>query len=317
MIQSMTGFGSAQATGDIGTINVDIKSVNSRYLDLTFRMPDELRLAEMPLRELVGQSISRGKVEVRASFTRAQKDLGVVASAAVLVQVQAAYEQIKSVLPQTAPPTFADVLQWSDLHKTTTDPASWVGLCQTAAVQALEQLTGTRAREGSRLAQVICEQANQAQAIVDALKTALPDLLKAQSDRVAKRMREAFEQASPGGLAHISAVEISERLHAEASLFSLRADVAEELDRLTLHVTELLQTLEQPDRGNPNQHRPAPSRQRLPSKGIGKRLDFLFQEMNREANTLGSKAVDMRLTRAAVDLKLLIEQMREQIQNIE
>ena len=316
MIQSMTGFGSAQAANETGLVNVEVKSVNSRYLDLSFRLPDELRLAEMPLRELVGRSILRGKVDVRASFTRAQKDITHALSPALLSQVQTAYQHVQQTLPQVASPTFADVLQWSDTDKTPTDPALWVPLCQQAAIQALEQLSLTRAREGSRLAEIIDEQATQAKTIIDALKADLPELLKAQSARIAARMREAFEQAVPQGLAHISADEISERLHAEASIFSLRADVAEELARLDLHATELKQTLAQSiSTGSPAASQPSNSK--VKNTGIGKRLDFLFQEMNREANTLGSKAVDIRLTRAAVDLKLLIEQMREQIQNIE
>ena len=322
MIQSMTGFGSAQATGDTGSVNIEIRSVNSRYLDLSFRMPDELRLAEMPLRELVSQSISRGKVEVRASFTRAQKDLSSAISPSLLTQIERAHEQIKAVLPEVSPPTFSDVLHWGDADKTatdktTSDPALWVPLCQQAAAQALAQLIETRGREGARLVQVINEQANEAHAIISGLKDALPELLRAQSERIAKRMRDAFEQAAPQGLAHITASEISERLASEASLFSLRADVAEELDRLVLHVAELKDTLQT---GTDGESRAKPQPQPKPihaNKGVGKRLDFLFQEMNREANTLGSKAMDVRLTRAAVDLKLLIEQMREQIQNIE
>ena len=316
MIQSMTGFGSAQAANETGVVNVEIKSVNSRYLDLSFRLPDELRLAEMPLRELVGRCVSRGKVDVRASFTRAQKDITHVLSPALLSQVQAAYQHVQQTLPTVAPPTFADVLQWSDTDKTLTDPTLWVPLCQQAAKQALEQLSVTRAREGARLAEIIDEQATQAKSIIEELKSDLPELLKTQSARITVRMREAFDQAVPQGLAHISAAEISERLHAEASIFSLRADVAEELVRLDLHITELKQTLSQSQfRGSPTASKPSHSK--VKTAGIGKRLDFLFQEMNREANTLGSKAVDIRLTRAAVDLKLLIEQMREQIQNIE
>ncbi|HEY7803140.1 MAG TPA: DUF1732 domain-containing protein, partial [Orrella sp.] len=273
MIQSMTGFGSAQAAGDTGSVNIEIRSVNSRYLDLSFRMPDELRLAEMPLRELVSQSISRGKVEVRASFTRAQKDLSTVISSSLLTQIERAHEQIKAVLPQVSPPTFSDVLQWSDTDKTATDPALWVPLCQQAAAQALAQLIETRGREGARLVQVINEQADEAQGIISGLKDALPELLRAQSERIAKRMRDAFEQAAPQGLAHITASEISERLASEASLFSLRADVAEELDRLVLHVAELKDTLQT---GTDGENRAKPKHA---NKGVGKRLDFLFQEM--------------------------------------
>ncbi len=309
MIQSMTGFGSGQATGEAGVVNIDIKSVNSRYLDLTFRMPDELRLAEIPLRALIAQSVARGKIEVRASFSRPTKDLAEQVSPEVLQRVQAAYEQMKASLPQTPAPTFADIMQCSGLSQNVTDPASWVPLCQTAATEAIEQLIQTRAREGERLVQIMSQYASEVQAIVDSLKASLPELLQVQSERIAKRIREALEQATPQGMEHITGIEISERINAESSLFSLRADVAEELDRLGLHVNELTRTLETAEL--------QASDKTKPSKGVGKRLDFLFQEMNREANTLGSKAVDIRLTRAAVDLKLLIEQMREQIQNIE
>lgn len=301
-MKSMTGFGNAQASNDNGSVTVEIRSVNSRYLDLQFRMPDELRMAEMPLRELLAQHVVRGKIEVRASYSRIQKDIATTVSPAVLEQVNTAFEQVTRELPIVQAPTFADVLQWSDANKTTTDPLQWVAPCLEAAKQALSQLTQTREREGARLVDVIKGQAQQAKSIVDTLKLDLPVLLQSQSDRVAKRMREAFNQACPDGLSHIRPEEISERLAAEAGLFSLRADVAEELDRLKLHLAELEQTLED--------NKPT-------GKSVGKRLDFLFQEMNREANTLGSKAVDMRLTRAAIDLKLLIEQMREQIQNIE
>ncbi|MCD8516279.1 MAG: YicC family protein [Burkholderiaceae bacterium] len=301
-MKSMTGYGNAQASNDNGSVTIELRSVNSRYLDLQFRMPDELRMAEMPLRELLSKTVVRGKIEVRASYSRIQKDISATLSPAMLEQVRTAHDQIKQQLPLVQTPTFADVLQWTDVNKAVTDPMQWVPLALHAAQQALSELVQTREREGARLVEVIKGQAQQANAIVAALKSDLPALLQSQSDRVAKRMREAFDQACPEGLSHIRPEEISERLAAEAGLFSLRADVAEELDRLTLHLTELEQALDNSSRDG---------------KGVGKRLDFLFQEMNREANTLGSKAVDMRLTRAAIDLKLLIEQMREQIQNIE
>lgn len=308
-MKSMTGFGSGQASSDKGSVTVEIRSVNSRYLDLQFRMPDELRMAEMPLRELVAKSITRGKVEVRASFSKSQKDIEAKLSATLLSQVRAAFKHVIANLPEAQPPTFADVMQWTDTDKTTADPTLWVPSCLEAAHLAMTQLIQTREREGVRLAQIIKGQGQQAKEIVETLKAELPSLLQAQAKRMAARMREAFEQANPAGLAHIAPQEISERLAAEASLFSLRADVAEELDRLTLHLAELDGVLSGAQ-GSVRTEKTA-------NHGVGKRLDFLFQEMNREANTLGSKAVDMRLTRAAIDLKLLIEQMREQIQNIE
>lgn len=313
-MKSMTGYGSAQQSSDIGNVTVEIRSVNSRYLDLQFRMPDELRMAEMPMRERIAQAVTRGKIEVRASFNRVSKDLSAKLTPALLEQVQATYLHVKEKLPAVGTPTFADVLQWTDLDRSAADPLQWVPLCVQATDAALVQLVQTRTREGARLAEIILEQALQATTIVQKLKLELPTLIKQQSDRVAMRMREAFEQASPEGLAHIRPQEISERLAAEASIFSLRADVAEELDRLSLHLNELQDIVARHRQGT----KTADLKDKQPNtKGVGKRLDFLFQEMNREANTLGSKAVDIQLTRAAIDLKLLIEQMREQIQNIE
>jgi uncharacterized protein (TIGR00255 family) len=300
----MTGFGSGQAVGEIGSISIEIRSVNSRYLDLQFRMPDELRMAEMPLRELITQSIARGKLELRASYSRLAQDLPSTMPASLLTQIDSTYQHLRQTLPYISAPTFQDVMQWSSTDKVATDPMQWVALCVQAGKHAISQLQQTREREGARLADIIDTQAKQAQDIVAGLLSNLPAISNAQSVRIASRMREAFEQACPDGLSHISAQEISERIAAEASVFSLRADVAEELDRLSLHLVELRDTL------SPN----APANA---LKSLGKRLDFLFQEMNREANTLGSKAVHMDLTRAAIDLKLLIEQMREQIQNIQ
>ena len=302
----MTGYGSAQAAGEPGNVTIEIRSVNSRYLDLQFRMPDELRLAEIPLRQLLSQSIVRGKVEVRGSYVRAQKDIDATLSEATLAQIQSIYQHAKVQLPELAAPTFQDILQWSDTNKTSTDPQHWVDLCLTAGKEAIDQLTETRAREGQRLVTVISDQANQIVNIVQSVRSELPGIMQAQSEKLAKRLRDAFEQACPQGLPHITGEEISQRLAAEVSLFSLRADVAEELDRLTLHLGELQSILAKPT-----------ASKSANARGIGKRLDFLFQEMNREANTLGSKAVHVDLTRAAIDLKLLIEQMREQIQNIE
>lgn len=306
-IKSMTGYGNAQASSDNCTVTIEIRSVNSRYLETQFRMPDDLRMAEMPLRELVSLTLTRGKVDVRASYSRPQKSLSSVVEQRTLDDIQAVFEQVKQQLPNIQAPTFADVLQWTESEKNVSDPTRWVPLCLEAANEALSQLVQSREREGARLADLIKDQAMQAKDIVSALKAELPVLLQSQSNRLASRMREALDQASPEGLTHIRPEEISERLAAEANLFSLRADVAEELDRLNLHLDELQDSLATNDRSTvkPN------------TKSVGKRLDFLFQEMNREANTLGSKAVDIRLTRAAMDLKLLIEQMREQIQNIE
>jgi len=301
---SMTGFGSGQANGEPGSVTIEMRSVNSRYLDLQFRLPDELRMAEMVLREQVSKSILRGKLEVRASYVRAQTDGIAQYPQALLQKIRSTYLDLKTHIPELSTLTVADVMQWPDPDRAVNDPNKWVPLCTAAGQQALSQLIEAREREGCRLVETLCLQAQQVQDIVDTIQAQLPAIMQAQMARMAQKLRETLEQACPEGIAHITGQELSERLAAEASMFSLRADVAEELDRLKSHLQELRSIL-------------LPTKQTQKSKGHGKRLDFLFQEMNREANTLGSKSAHMDMTRAAIDLKLVIEQMREQIQNLE
>ena len=301
---SMTGFGSGQASGEPGSVTIEMRSVNSRYLDLQFRLPDELRMAEMVLREQVSKSILRGKLEVRASYVRAQTDDIAQYPQALLQKIRTTYLDLKTHIPELSALTVADVMLWPDPDRAVNDPNKWVPLCTAAGQQALSQLIESREREGSRLVETLSLQAQQVQIIVDTLQAQLPAIMQAQAVRMAQKLRETLDQACPEGITHISGQELTERLAAEASMFSLRADVAEELDRLKSHLQELRSIL-------------LPTKQAQKSKGHGKRLDFLFQEMNREANTLGSKAAHLDMTRAAIDLKLVIEQMREQIQNLE
>ena len=307
-MRSMTGFGSGQASGSPGSLVIEIRSVNSRYLDLQFKLPDELRQAEMPLRELISQHLSRGKVEIRANYTRAKTPSMQHYTATLLHQIESTYQHIKQHIPSVSAPTLTDITQWPDPDRQQADISLWTPLCVAATQIALTQLTEVSNREGQRLATIIAEQAQQMHSVVTDLRTRLPALLQAQNDRIATRLREAIMQAFPEGLAHISGQEISQRLATEASLLALKADVAEELDRLATHLKELDSidsVAVQSKRANAKR------------MAVGKRLDFLFQEMNREANTLGSKSVNGDMTKAAMDLKLLIEQMREQIQNIE
>jgi uncharacterized protein (TIGR00255 family) len=188
------------------------------------------------------------------------------------------------------------------------DPEQWLPMCQDAITQALAELQAAREREGLRLAQVMLDDASQIANIVDDVQSQLPALLAEHQEKIATRLREALQAISPDGFSQISGQELSARIAQEASLFGLRIDVAEELTRLRSHIDELQHILQTGQAGG-NKTRSSGS--------AGKRLDFLFQEMNREANTLGSKAGALSVTRAAIDLKLLIEQMREQAQNIE
>lgn len=307
-MRSMTGFGSGQASGPTGSVTIEIRSVNSRYLDLQFRLPDELRQAEMPLREFISQHLKRGKVEVRANYIRAKAQNTQQYPERLLQHIELTYQHIKQHIPSISAPTLADITQWPDPDRQQADLSLWTPLCVAATQIALTQLTEASRREGHRLAAIIDEQAQQVQSVVTDLRARLPALLQAQNERIATRLREAMMQAFPEGLALISGQEISQRLAAEASLLALKADVAEELDRLATHLKELLSMINTADKSTSASTK---------HSAVGKRLDFLFQEMNREANTLGSKSINGDMTKAAMDLKLLIEQMREQIQNIE
>jgi len=301
MIYSMTGFGLAESRAEFGIVTIEIRSVNSRYLDLQFRLPDELRLIEQPLREQVSSKLKRGKVEIRASFTRAVPDSSERLSAPVVTEAAETFAKLKAQIPDLSAPTFADLWNWPTTARTHIEPLQWVAPALQACEAALKQVLETRAREGQRLSQIMLEAANQAAQIATELSKHLPTLLQNQRDKSAQKLRESLEQVFPDGFQQISGEELSARLVTEASLYALRVDVAEELDRLNSHVQELHHLLTD---GSKNQ-------------SLGKRLDFLFQEMNREANTLGSKSGHLNMTRTAIDLKLLIEKMREQAQNIE
>ncbi len=316
-MRSMTGFGTGQSSGEPGTVVVEIRSVNSRYLDLQFRLPDELRQAEMRMREQLSSALLRGKVEVRASYTRIHPRVDQQFPPQRLIEIESIYRHIQRHVPDLSPPTLSDITQWPDTNKPLIDVSQWTPLCEAATQMAIAELIDVRAREGARLSQIIKTQAQAVHTTVAALHGRLPELLRAQSERVAARLKEGLTQAFPDGLAYISGQEIAERLATEASIIALKADVAEELDRLSTHVQELESMVGLSDTSVPNQTSQGLKPSSPIKQGQGKRLDFLFQEMNREANTLGSKSVNGEMTQAAIELKLLIEQMREQIQNIE
>jgi len=311
MIRSMTAFGNARADLDQGSVALELRSVNSRYLDLYFRLPDELRHIETPLRELLTTHLERGKVEVRVSFTRNTSSELVSLDPAWLAGLATQLAVARQAMPDVAAPRLVELYNWPGQRGSDAlDPQAWGAACMQAAKQALEQMQQARGREGERLAGMMRECAGGVARIVANVDALLPQLLADHKEKLAAKLRESIDAAAPGGFAHISGPELSERLAQEATLFALRIDVAEELSRLRSHLEELQHLLSDGAGGKGKQ---AGKR----SGSAGKRLDFLFQEMNREANTLGSKAGSLEVTRAAMDLKLLIEQMREQAQNIE
>jgi uncharacterized protein (TIGR00255 family) len=337
MINSMTAFGSARSDLEQGSLALEIRSVNSRFLDLYFRLPDELRHAETALRDLLTAQLGRGKLELRITVNRAANAELTKLDPAWLKDVADQLQAARAILPELAAPRLVELFNWpGQKNNESLDPVAWGTAALEAARQALTQLQEARAREGHRLAAVMQECANGIGNIVAEVESHLPQLLEDHRSKLANKLRETMENAFPGGFGTISAKEMTERLSQEASLFALRIDVAEELARLRSHLTELTHILdvapaaEKPAEVSASQPIPATggavsksakstakSAAKRPSGSAGKRLDFLFQEMNREANTLGSKAASLEVTRAAMDLKLLIEQMREQAQNIE
>jgi uncharacterized protein (TIGR00255 family) len=291
----MTGY--AQVLRDVpnGQIGVEIRSVNSRFFDLSFRVSDELRSAEPALRELIAGAVRRGKVECRVVFRpQSRDDAPPALDARVLAQFAELAQRVGQAVPGAALPTVAEILRWPGVIADAASAESLVPEVLAAARQALEEFVASRIREGEKLAAFMRDRADAIAAIVEPLERRSPELLQAWQAKLVERLRGALEQAD----APIPVEESMARVRQEVTAYGLRIDIAEELARLHAHVEELRRILEA---GSP----------------AGKRLDFLLQEFNREANTLGSKAAAIDLTGASIELKVLIEQMREQVQNIE
>lgn len=300
-VYSMTGFATAHtapASDPAGAasgagLGVEIRSVNSRFLDLVFKLPEELRGTEPALRELLNSRLKRGKVELRAwTEHRAEHQLRSpgVAELQRLVGVQ---DAIRAWLPQATPLSVAEVMQLTGRQSAPPGDQHEVLLAQ--AAQAVEGLLQARAREGARLADMLNDRLGQLRQLARDAAPLVPQLVAQQRQRFLDRWNEALgsEAASIG-----ATEQARDRALTEATAYAIRIDVAEELTRLDSHLDEIGRLLE---RGGE----------------VGKRLDFLIQELHREANTLGSKSSSIELTRISVDMKVLIEQMREQVQNIE
>lgn len=312
MIHSMTAFGSARVESEQGSLAVEFRTVNSRYQDINIRIPDELRFLEPEVREHINRYVVRGKVDARLSYTR---HAGTALNEVDTEQLEHLARQLataRRIIPDLIAPRLLDVLSvQSDQGDLELDTKVWALMCKQACTQALDQLQAARQREGQRLSEMMLLSAGEMSTIVDNVEEHIPALTQAYHERITTRLRDVLESVSPEGFSQISGEELSTRIAQEASLFSLRNDVAEELARLRSHLSELHHLLGE----TPEPAGTVASKKHKSS--AGKRLDFLCQEMNREANTLGSKAASLDTTRAAIDLKLLIEQLREQAQNIE
>lgn len=288
MIYSMTGYAMAAEEFAYGALNVELRSVNHRYLDIQFRLPEDLRSIEPALRELIAAKLNRGKIECRVSFTAAagagrEPDF----NEALLLQVIALNTRVRAAFPAGESLSVSDILRWPGMLGADTLPVEELkAACSTLLLTALDEFAAARAREGEKLKEMLLERAAAMEKRVAEVAPRMPEIIAAFQGKLATRLREAMAGGD------------DERIRQEITLFANKIDVDEELTRLTTHIGEL---------------------RRILSRGgvVGKRLDFLMQELNREANTLGSKSVDIAVTQIAMDLKLLIEQMREQIQNIE
>jgi uncharacterized protein (TIGR00255 family) len=292
MIRSMTAFASAETDTPWGALSFELRSVNHRYLELNPRLPDELRAIEPALRERVALKLTRGKVDVNLRFRANDVGAGEIrVNDQILDKLEALAAAFGERFPKLAT-DFTGLLAWPGVLRR--EEVDQDGLRQAALDlldQALADMVATRAREGERLGVFLRERLDGIARTVDSVRGWLPDIRSVLRTRLETKLAEITQTSDASRLD-------SGRLEQELVLQLSRIDVDEELDRLSAHIAEARRVLALPD-------------------AVGRRLDFLMQEFNREANTLGSKSVDQRTTQAAVELKVLIEQMREQVQNIE
>ena len=288
MTTSMTGFAAQSLNLEHASVNIDLRSVNQRYLELHFRLADEFRPLEPQLRELINQRLARGKVECRIGLMplpAASQDNGL--NPGVLERLAQWQTDVLQRLPDSPPLSVNEILRWPGAVPTATLSPEELNEAALAGLRAtLDELVESRRREGAKLKQHILERLAAAEVQVATLRPLLPALAAAQRDKLAERLRDALGEAG------------HERLAQEVALAAQKADIDEELSRLTTHFAEVRRVLDQ-------------------AGAIGKRLDFLMQELHREANTLGSKSVAVETSRVSLELKVLIEQMREQVQNVE
>jgi uncharacterized protein (TIGR00255 family) len=288
MIHSMTGYAVAQATIGHGTLGLELRSVNSRYLDIQFRIAEELRALEPALRELLASKLRRGKLDCRLVFSAnpaAPREEQLNSTA--LAQLRRLAQSVRAEFPDAQGLGAADILRWPGvLAEDVVAEDVLRGKALELARRALDELTTTRAREGARLAGLVRERAADMARRVEVVAPLVPAAIAAFQAKLADRLREAIGAGD------------DERIRQEVAMFGMKIDVDEEIGRLRTHLAEVARVLE---RGGE----------------CGKRLDFLMQELGREANTLGAKAGSQPISECALELKLLVEQMREQVQNIE
>jgi uncharacterized protein (TIGR00255 family) len=286
MIRSMTAYASAETTGPAGTLSCELRTVNHRYLELSPRLPDDLRGFEPQLRERVAAKLSRGKLDLTVRRTGDGRGDSLQVNGALLGRLSELNLDMAALFPGLQV-QFTELLRFPGvMQQAEVDPEAQQAALFGVLDRALDALTATREREGEKLGAILHERLDGIERVVAEVRGWMPEIRAALRTRLETRLADLKQPVEPG------------RLEQELVLQVTRADVDEELDRLSTHIAETRRVL------------------RL-AEPVGRRLDFLMQEFNREANTLGSKSVDARSTNAAVELKVLIEQMREQVQNIE
>lgn len=299
----MTGYAVTTQEAAVGTLTIEIKSVNSRFLDLQFRINDDLRAVEPILREAIMARITRGKVECRLSFGRKVKsDASQMLNTALLQDLTALQNAVRQHFIDAAPLSVNELLRWPGIIAEAEIGQETLQAEVTAAIgTALDAFIDSRAREGAALEAMLLARIDAMDQIVRDITPLIPQVVLQFQQKATERMQEALALASQNSTAASQALsrqEALERIRQEVSLYGIRIDVAEELSRLAAHLNETRQILKKGGQ-------------------VGKRLDFMMQELNREANTLGAKAAVKELSDASMALKLLIEQMREQVQNLE
>jgi uncharacterized protein (TIGR00255 family) len=303
-VYSMTGYASAQEiTAPLPAghdprgapalrLGLEIRSVNSRFLDISFRLSEDLRQHEPALRELVQGQLKRGKVEVRAGVEGSGSDTLREPTARLLQRLNSVQDAVRAWLPEAASLSVGDVIRLAGSGES--PETDWREPLRRLASSTLGQLMEARAREGARLVTMLTGHLKQLRALAEQARPLVPVLVEQQRARFLERWKEAMSLAEGAPLPEAA----QDRALSEATAFAIRIDVAEEITRLLSHLEEIERLLKQ-------------------GGEVGKRLDFLIQELHREANTLGSKSAALELTRISVDMKVLIEQMREQVQNVE
>lgn len=288
MTRSMTAFARYEEQTDLGTLSWEIRSVNHRYLEVGFRLDDRFRPLEMAMRKFISDALGRGKVEVTLRYkSPEQQQESLEINEALAERVISGYQQLASLSENAAALDLMKVMQWPGVIETPSlDQEALSERVMASLQKALIDLVDTREREGAALQNMIEQRCQQIHRIAEAVRERMPEILQTHRQKLRERVQDLAVNLEP------------ERLEQEMVILAQKSDVAEELDRLQNHVSEVESVLQR-------------------NEPIGRRLDFLMQELNREANTLGSKSIDTDTTRFSVDLKVLIEQMREQIQNIE